>query len=127
MYKVLFLLILSLPCFGQNCKMLEDGKYELLYDSINQDSTFFEINKDKYSTNLNGEIKDFEIKILSNCSFRLKSNEVVDESKLTEFQKVISKQSFYYEITKVEGNVYYFKCKVNLHVQCGTGRFIKIE
>jgi hypothetical protein len=127
LHKYLILLFFSFQCVGQNCSMLKNGKYELKYDSINQNSTFFQINENKYSTIINEENKYFEIKIIDKCSFQLKNNEIIDDSKLTEFQKILSKQTFYYEITKVEGDIYYFICWVNLHIQCGKGMFIKIE
>jgi hypothetical protein len=65
--------------------------------------------------------------MLSNCSFRLENNAKVDESKLTEVQRMLAKQKPYFEIIKVEGNVYYFVCRIDLHIQCGSGKFIRKE
>ncbi len=127
MYKVILFLFFRFTSFAQNCKMLEDGKYQMKNDNQNHDSSFFEINKNVYSTSFNGEINVFEIKTLSNCSFELKNIEVVDDSKMTEFERAIYRQGYYYEITKVEGNEYFFTCKVDLHIQCGSGKFIKLE
>jgi hypothetical protein len=129
MKKHLVIIILNLGffSFGQNCAMLKDGKYQTQYDDKNQGSNLFEINGNHYYAYQDGAKKDYEIITLGNCSFRLKNNEKVDKSKLTEFQKIIAKQEPYFEITKVEGNTYYFVCRINLHVQCGSGKFVKKE
>lgn len=126
-YLILFIISLSISSFGQNCSMLKNGKYEIQYDAKERNSSLIEINGNHYYTHHDDGKKDYEIITLSNCRFRLKNNEKVDESKLTEFQKIISKQKPYYEIIKVEGSVYYFVCRIDLHVQCGTGKFIKKE
>lgn len=107
--------------------MLKNGKYEAIYDDKNRQSSQFEVNGNKYSTFEDGIKKDYEIISLSNCSFWIKDDEKIDETKLTEFQKIISRQQPYFEITRTEENVYYFVCRENLHVQCGTGKFIKID
>lgn len=126
-YFVIIILNLSFFSFGQNCTMLKDGKYETQYDDKNRGSNLFEINGSHYYTYQDDVKKDYEIITLENCSFRLKNNEKVDESKLTEIQKIIAKQEPYFEITKVEGNTYYFVCRINLHIQCGSGKFVKKE
>jgi hypothetical protein len=126
-YFVIIVLNLSFFSFGQNCSMLKDGKYETHYDDKNRASNLFEINGSHYYAYQDDTKKDYEIITLGNCSFQLKNNENVDESKLTEFQKIITKQELYFEITKVEGNTYYFVCRINLDVQCGSGKFVKKE
>jgi hypothetical protein len=126
-YLILLIISLSFSSFGQNCSMLKNGKYEIQYDAKERNSSLIEINGNHYYTDHDDGKKDYEIITLSNCSFRLKNNEKVDESKLTEFQKIISKQKPYFEIIKVEGSVYYFVCRIDFHVQCGTGKFIKKE
>ncbi|MBG6188438.1 hypothetical protein [Flavobacterium sp. CAN_S2] len=126
-YLILFIISLSLSSFGQNCSMLKNGKYEIQYDAKERNSSLIEINGNHYYTDHDDGKKDYEIITLSNCSFRLKNNKKVDESKLTEFQNIIFKQKPYFEIIKVEGSVYYFVCRIDLHVQCGTGKFIKKE
>ncbi|MFC5684569.1 hypothetical protein ACYE2N_06775 [Flavobacterium sp. MAHUQ-51] len=126
-YLTIFILSLGLNSIGQNCSMLVNGEYETQYDDKDWSSYRFEIKGNHYYTFDEKVKKDYEIVLLSKCSFILESVEKLDESKLTEFQKVISKQKPYFEITKVEGNIYYFICRVDLHVQCGTGKFIKKE
>lgn len=107
--------------------MLENGTYEMQYDSEDMNSSSFEIFGNRYYTYEDNGKKEYEIKMLSNCSFQLLNKEIVDETKLTEFQKIISEQKTYFEITKIEGNIYYFVCRIDLHVQCGTGKFIRKE
>ena len=107
--------------------MLQNGKYEIQYDEKERNSSLIEIKGNHYYTDQDDGKKDYEIIALSNCSFSLKNNEKVDESKLTEFQKIISKQKPYFEITKVEKNIYYFVCRIDLHIQCGSGKFIRKE
>jgi hypothetical protein len=126
-YLIIIILSLSLASFGQNCSMLKNGKYEMQYDTKDRNLSFFEINENQYYAFQNGEKMDCEIKILSNCSFRLENNDKVDESKLTEVQRILAKQKPYFEITKVEANVYYFVCRIDLHIQCGSGKFIRTE
>lgn len=126
-YLILIILSVSFTSFGQNCSMLKNGKYEIQYDEKERNSSLIEINGNHYYTNQYDLEKDYEIIMLSNCSFRLKNNKKVDESTLTKFQKIISKQKPYFEITKVEGNISYFVCRIDLHIQCGSGKFIKKE
>ena len=118
---------LSFISFGQNCSMLKNGKYEIQYDAKDRNSSLFKIDGNHYSAFEDGDKKDYEINMLSNCSFQLENNAKVDESKLTEFQRIIAKQKPYFEIIKVEGNVYYFVCRIDLHIQCGSGKFIRTE
>ena len=126
-YLVIIFFNLSVTSFGQNCSMLKNGKYDIQYDSIQRNLSQFEINGNKYYTTDDNGKKESDIKMLSNCSFYIENKEKVDESKLTEFQKIISKQKPYFEIIKVEGNIYYFVCRIDLHIQCGSGKFIRKE
>ncbi len=126
-YLIIIFLNLSFSSFGQNCSMLKNGKYEIQYDSKDRNSSLFEIDGNHYYAFEDGDKKDYEIKMLSNCSFRIENNAKVDESKLTEVQILLAKQKPYFEIIKVKGNVYYFVCRIDLHIQCGSGKFIRTE
>lgn len=75
----------SLSSVGQDFSKLENGKYETQYDDINRESSQFEICGNKYYTFQDGIKKNYEIVLLSNCSFQLKINEKIDQTKLTEF------------------------------------------
>lgn len=126
---LLFIFCLTNLSFGQsqNCHMLKDGKYSIEYDSMfkNYPRYKFEIKGNRYFTFKNELKKDFEIITITDCSFRINDNEILDELKLTDFQKIIVKQQPYYEIYRVEGNEYYFICRIDLHVQCYSGKFIR--
>jgi hypothetical protein len=126
-YLIIIIMSLSFTSFGQNCSMLKNGKYEIQYDAKDRNSSLLKIDGNHYYTFEDGDKKDYEIKMLNNCSFRLENNDKVDESKLTEVQKMLGKQKPYFEIIKVERNVYYFVCRIDLHVQCGSGKFIRKE
>ncbi|MGQ7944448.1 hypothetical protein [Flavobacterium sp. WC2509] len=126
-YLIVIIMSLSFTSFGQNCSMLKNGKYEMRYDTKDRNSSLIEINGNHYYTFQDNVKKDYEIKTLSNCSFQLENNDKVDESKLTEVQRMLAKQKPYFEIIKVEGNVYHFVCRIDLHVQCGSGKFIRKE
>ena len=123
-YLLTIMFCLNFSAFGQNCSMLKNGKYETLYDGRDNYSDPFEIKENNYILYQNRVNKDYKIRMLGNCSFQIENIEKVDESKLTEFQKILNKQKPYFEITKVEGNVYYFVCRINLHIQCGSGKFV---
>ncbi|MBD3584093.1 hypothetical protein [Flavobacterium selenitireducens] len=130
--KLLFfnwLLLLTLAfnseIYSQNCSVLENGIYEMFYDSNQISVGNFEINDDKYLYLENNIKKVGDFIKLDNCSFRIATNEKTDDSELTEVQRLLKKQKNYFEITKVERDVYYFICRVNLHINCGSGKFIK--
>jgi len=123
---VLLFLKLSVLASGQDCKMLQNGTYELQW-SGSEDKFLIEINDNQYFSLDNNQKKSFTIKALNACTFELEKNENDDASELTEFQKILSKQGFYIQITQVVGNCFYFICHVNLHVQCGSGRYLKLE
>jgi hypothetical protein len=112
---------------AQSCQMLKDGKYSIEYDSVFKDypKHKFEIKGNQYTAFENEIDKNFEIIKISDCSFRLKNDEIINESKLTDLQKMLLKQKPYIEIYKVEGNEYYFIYRINLHVQSYSGKFIR--
>src|SRR5690606_28513067 len=117
---VITFFILSFQSFAQNCAMLKDGKYKMQYDSQTPNSSVFEVSGNTLFTYENEQKIDSAIIKLGLCSFMTKPKDKIDESKLTELQKLLSKQQSYFEITKVEGNTYFFICRIDLHIQCGT-------
>lgn len=112
---------------AQNCNIPKDGKYSIEYDSKfeNYPKCVFEIKGNDYYQFENDKKKDFKIIKISDCIYKLENKEVIDESKLTDLQKKLIKKQPYFEIQKVEGNVYYFVCREDLHVLCYSGKFIK--
>jgi uncharacterized protein YcgL (UPF0745 family) len=105
--------------------MLQNGKYELVWTG-SEKKYFIEIKDNQYFTLDNNKKKSHTIKALNACTFELEKNKNDDESELTEFQKILSKQGFYIQITEVVENCYYFICHVNSHIKCGNGRFTKL-
>ena len=85
----------------------------------------FEIIGNHFYTFIDDKKVEREILILSECSFELKSQEIIDETKMTELQKVLNRQKPYFDIIKVEENVYYFVCRIDLHVISYSGKFIR--
>ena len=128
-YTSIFLLFSSLNYVSaQNCSMLENGNYRVEFDDANNPnsvSTFKLQDKSVFFMN-NNVVDEYELIQLGKCHYTLKSKEKIDESKFTDFQKMLIKQGWYYDITKVVENVYYFTMRVNLHIQCGSGRFVKL-
>lgn len=120
----------SLKTNAQNCSQLPNGKYIIEYDENFKDYPVysFEIDSNKYITEENGVKTIQEIKLIGGCIFRIISNEVVDETKLSELKKWVYinliKESFY-EIYKVEGNSYYFRRIVSSYAIDLSGKFIK--
>lgn len=129
MKYLLFIFFLTNLVFvkAQNCNIPKDGKYSIEYDDKfkNYPKCVFEIKGNDYYQFENDKKKDFKIIKISDCIYKLENKEVIDESKLTDLQKKLIKQQPYFEIQKVEGNVYYFVCREDLHVLCYSGKFIK--
>ena len=127
MSKMLMIIFLVITVKGgaQDCSMLKDGSYEMYYDSTKEVVSRFRIIGSDYLSADIGNQKEYNIVKLDVCSFQIESKEPIDESKLTEIQLILSKQKSYFEITRVEGNEYYFICRVNLHINCGTGKFVR--
>lgn len=122
--SICFCLIAAI-CGAQNCSILEEGRYEMFYDPEDVKVSAFEIRDDKYYSEDDNYNKGYEIDKLDACSFQIIDLETQDQATLSEFQKVVSKQKYYFEITKVEGKTFYFICRVDLHINCGTGKFIR--
>ena len=124
----MYLIIVNIYSLSaQKCSLPTDGKYDVLYDSEfkNYPKYDFEIVGSHYYIYENGEKKEYEIVKLDDCSFRLKDNEIIDETKLTELQKVLNRQKPYFDIYKTERNTYYFVCRIDLHIQTYSGQFIQ--
>ncbi|MDP5000618.1 MAG: hypothetical protein NWQ15_01870 [Flavobacterium sp.] len=126
LFFILFLVSLA-SVQAQNCHMLKDGKYRVEYDSVfkNYPKYSFEIKGNVYYKFENEIKRDFKIIKISDCSFSLENDEIIDESKLTDLQKMLLQQKPYFEIYKVEENEYYFICRIDFHVQCYSGKFIR--
>lgn len=115
--------------YSQNCSQLKNGTYKIEYDRSfkGYKKYIYEfINDTCYITGDTGREK-FQITRSSNCTFRLKSEKPLDESNMTDFQKIISKQKPFYDIYKVDKNMYWFVLRVDLHVQECSGKFILLE
>lgn len=125
-YCLLFF-FLTFSSFGQNCSMLKDGKYEIRYNDQLTGYEKFEIIGDKYYYYENGVKQEIKIKLIDSCTFQFINEDIVDESKLTELQILLRNQKIYFEIVKVEETGYFFICRVDLHIICGNGKFVKLE
>ncbi|MDP5098032.1 MAG: hypothetical protein NWP90_10205, partial [Flavobacterium sp.] len=81
----------------------KDGKYRVEYDSVfkNYPKYSFEIKGNVYYKFENEIKRDFKIIKISDCSFSLENDEIIDESKLTDLQKMLLQQKPYFEIYKV--------------------------
>lgn len=114
---------------AQNCSQLSNGKYIIEYDENFKDYTVysFEIDSNNYITEENGVKTILEIKVIGSCKYKIISNEVVDETKLSDWKKWVYInliEEAFYEIYKVEGNSYYFRHIANYAVDL-SGKFIK--
>lgn len=123
---LIILFFISFAVYGQNCSMLKEGLYRTHYEGQTENFQEFEIVKGEYHSRVGDVIKKFKIKMLNECSFQIVNDDVIEDSELSEFQKVIRKQEYYFKIEKVENDNYYFTCIVDLHVICGNGKFVKI-
>jgi hypothetical protein len=108
--------------------MLPDGFYVTEYDKEFKmyPPYEFEIKGEKYYTFTNGEKEEYDI-IKMNCNYRLESSTTIDESKLTDLQKMLANQKPFFNIDSAEGNRYHFTLRINLHIVSFSGTFIKKE
>jgi hypothetical protein len=125
-FAILLIVISNLSITAQNCHQLTNGTYKMKYDDVNSKTHKLKIKNDICKIYYENKTERFKIIRLSECSFRLESFEKIDETKLTEIQRLLYRQEHYYEITEVSGNIYIFTCRVNLHIECGKGKFEKI-
>ena len=130
MKKYLYILLILVNIYtlsAQKCSLPKAGKYDVVYDSEfkNHPKYNFEIIGNHYYIFEDGKKREYEIVKLNDCSFRLENDEIIDETKLTELQKVLNKQKPYFDIYKIEGNKYYFIYRIDLHIQSYSGQFIQ--
>lgn len=131
MKKILYILILisfGFICVESNC-VLENGKYEVIYD---KEFTYYP----KFEFVINGQIlteiksgsnQKYRIETVGENSFRLKSLEKQNDS-LTGLQKaLISNGKPYYEITDCKRDTIDFIMRVNPHVISHSGKFVRIK
>ena len=93
--------------------------FEVLSKSIKDisDTTEKLMSLQKAKKDLNDEKKDDEARKVTNNNVFVGST--------TDLQKMLLQQKPYFEIYKVEENEYYFICRIDLHVQCYSGKFIR--
>jgi len=131
MKQILFI-ILSFICTtiicAQECSIPVDGKYRTEYDErFKMNRPFdFEIKDGQLFFLRDVVMEQYEIKQLSECWFSLEPKEKIDETTLSELQKLLMKQKPFYDIIKVEGNVYTFVLRVDMHIIRHSGKFIRI-
>lgn len=113
--------------FSQDC-VLPNGKYKIEFDKqfekypkyefriLNDSITFYE--------------NDIEItcKIEKNndCSLVIEK-EKIDETNLTDLQKMLNKQHPFYTFKKINDSKFEFIYRVDLHVTINSGRFILVK
>lgn len=123
------IVVCSLSVLGQDCSILKNGTYRVEYDSSfsNYPKSLYRIvNNNCYVTENNNQEK-YHIVKLNKCAFRLTSDKILDTSKLTQLEKLLTKREPFFDIYKVDGNTYYFVYRVDLHVQSYSGRFLKVK
>ncbi|MBU4539031.1 MAG: hypothetical protein L6264_04170 [Weeksellaceae bacterium] len=106
---------------------LPNGKYKIEYDEQfrNHPGYNFTIKDNEITFHeIQGDITR-RIEKNSDCSLRIEK-EKIDESTLTEFQKIINKQHPYYSFTKINNGEFKFIYRIDLHVMINSGKFIKI-
>lgn len=125
--SLIFILFLTNNLFSQDC-VLPNGKYKIEFDKqfekypkfafriLNDSITFYENN---YGISL-------KIEKNNDCSLVIEK-EKIDETNLTEFQKIINKQHPFYTFKKINDLEFEFIYRVDLHVTINSGRFIKIK
>ncbi|KOY85708.1 hypothetical protein AD998_05670 [bacterium 336/3] len=113
-----------LSTLAQKCLPLKDGEY-LLYFNNSKFKQNIKIVGKKWYSELNGEITEFEIIEIGDCTFRLKSSIPPDTSKMSDFDKILAKRPSYYDIIKREKNIYYFTLRVDLYIEEDSGMLIR--
>ena len=113
--------------FSQNC-VLPSGKYKIEFDKqfemypkfefriLNDSITFYE--KDSIVTR--------KIEKNNSCSLVIEK-EIIDETDLTELQKMLNRQHPFYTFKKITDSKFKFIYRVDLHVMINSGKFIRIK
>ena len=113
--------------FSQDCK-LPNGKYKIEFNKQFEKYPKFEfLISNDYITFFDN---DTEIKrrIEKNNDCRLViEKEKIDETNLTEFQKIINKQHLFYTFKKINSSDFEFIYRVDLHIMINSGKFIKLD
>ena len=113
--------------FSQNCK-LPNGKYKIEFDKQFEKYPKFEflISNDSITFfDNNTEIRR-RIEKNNDCSLVIEK-EIVDETNLTDLQKILNKQHPFYTFKKINSSDFEFIYRVDLHIMINSGKFIKLD
>ena len=113
--------------FSQDCK-LPNGKYKIEFDKQFEKYPKFEflISNDSITFfDNNTEIRR-RIEKNNDCSLVIKK-EIVDETNLTDLQKILNKQHPFYTFKKISSSEFEFIYRVDLHIMINSGKFIKLD
>ena len=122
-----FILVYSNNVYSQDC-VLQNGKYRVEFDKQFENHPKFELKiiNDSIIYYDNDSIISRKIEKNSDC-YLVIEKEKIDETNMTDFQKILNKQHPFYTFKKINQTTYEFIFRVDLHVMINSGKFILIE
>ena len=113
--------------FSQDC-VLPNGKYKIEYDKQFENYSKFDFRISNDSITFYEKETEIKRKIEKNngCSLVIEKEEV-DETSLTDLQKMLNKQHPFYTFKKISNSKFEFIYRVDLHFMINSGKFIKLE
>lgn len=120
-------LFLTNNLFSQDC-VLPNGKYKIEFDKQFEKHPKFEFRISNDSITFYENDTEIRRKIEKNndCSLVIEK-EIVDETNLTDLQKLLNKQHPFYTFKKINNSKFEFIYRVDLHVMINSGKFIKFD
>ena len=113
--------------FSQNC-ILPNGKYKVEFDKQFElyPKFEFQILNDSITFYENYSFVTRKIEKNKDCSLIIEK-EIIDETDLTELQKMLNRQHPFYTFKTISDSRFDFIYRVDLHVMINSGKFVLIE
>lgn len=113
--------------YSQDC-VLPNGRYKIEFDKQFEKHPKFEFKILNDSITFYEKEVEFSHKIEKNSDCKLViEKEKIDESNLTDLQKVLNKQHPFYLFKKINESNFEFIYTVDLHIMTNSGRFILVK
>jgi len=126
-FCIVCFLFLTNTLFSQDC-VLPNGHYRVEFDKQFENYSNFEFQIKSDSIVYFEENSKIYRKIERNEHCYLVFEKIeIDESNMSEVEKILNKQNPFYTFKKINHNTYDFIFRVDLHVMINSGKFILID